>query len=43
MGAPMMENGALADAGGAFVVWGQNVASDVALSDPWPARPVTAD
>ena len=33
VGAPMMENGAIADAGGAFVVWGQNVASDVALSD----------
>ena len=30
----MMANGALANAGGASVVWGQNVASDVALSDP---------
>ena len=34
VGAPMMENGAITDAGGAFVVWGHNVASDVALSDP---------
>ena len=32
VGAPMMENGAIADAGGAFVVWGKNVASDVSLS-----------
>ena len=34
VGAPMMENGVITDAGGAFVVWGQNTASDVALSDP---------
>ena len=32
VGAPMMENGAITDAGGAFVVWGRNVASDVSLS-----------
>ena len=32
-GAPRMENGALTDAGGAFVVWSSNGASDIALSD----------